>query len=279
MPLFPAAVPNLLYNLVRRDLTVRYKSTVLGFFWSFLKPLALTAIFFVVFDRILQMRIPAGDKIPFSLFLLTGFLSWNFLAGATSEAMHVVQANANLIKKVKLPLYVFPLATVCSHLVHYLLALVLLFALLIIAGLTPGPAALWMIPLIGLQFLLVLGISLVLSALNVFYRDVSSIWEVVLTGWLYATPIIYPANTALEQIRRHTAPGVEWLYLANPLAPLLIAFRRVVLYAPLGQTSLEFGSDGRLCVAIIISIILILLILTIGWAVFKKFSRQFADEL
>ena len=108
---------NLLINLVRRDLTIRYKSSVLGFFWSFIKPLALTAVFYVVFEVILGMELRT-ETIPITLHLLIGILAWTFFSGATSEAMHTILANANLIKKVRLPLEVFPMAVVCSHLIQ-----------------------------------------------------------------------------------------------------------------------------------------------------------------
>nr|HPK02392.1 ABC transporter permease [Candidatus Sumerlaeota bacterium] len=229
------AVRNLLVNLVRRDLTLRYRSTVLGFFWSFVKPLALTAIFYIVFTYVL--RIPLREaRVPFVLHLLTGMLAWTFFAGATGEAMDVILANANLIKKVRLPLAVFPLATVCSHLVHFFLALLVLVGLLIVADLPPTPAILLVLPIAALQFLLVLAVAFVLSALNVFYRDIASVWEVLTTAWFYATPIIYPVYMALEEIDRR---GWGWLrlpYLANPMTPLVLAYRRVLLYAGVGDT-------------------------------------------
>ena len=277
-----AAFRNLLFNLVRRDLTVRYKSTVLGFFWSFLKPLALTAIFYVVFTWILGIKLQE-ERVPFVLHLLTGMLAWNFMAGATGEAMGVIVANANLVKKVRLPLVAFPIATVCAHFVHFILGLAVLAALLVLLGSAPGPEALLAIPLIALLALLTLALALILSALNVFYRDIGSIWEVFTSAWFYATPIVYALPMASERIEAIGGRGLLWAYLLNPMTPILLGLRRVLLYAPLeGLTPppvLELPSDLHLVAALGIDVILILIILLIGKKIFSRFARSFADEL
>jgi len=271
------AVRNLLYNLVRRDLTVRYKSTLLGFFWSFIKPLALTAVFYVVFDKIIE--VPLAEKnIPLALHLLTGMLAWTFFSGACAEGMNVFLANANLIKKVRLPLYVFPLAAVCSHMVHFILAFLVLVALLIIAGLTPSWEFVLVLPIMALQFLLTLAVVLALSALNVFYRDVSSIWEVLTTAWFYATPIIYPVSLALEKMAPH-GRWMEWLYLANPLTPIILAYRRVLLYAALDEPVLEMSSDAKLLGSLLVCALITGVLLALSWRIFSSLSKLFADEL
>ncbi len=272
-----AAVRNLLLNLVRRDLGVRYKSTVLGFFWSFLKPLALTGIFYLVFDKILE--IPLREKqIPFALHLLTGILAWTFFAGAANDAMQSVLANSNLIKKVKLPLAVFPLAAVCSQLIHFLLALLVLIALLVWQGLPPGPAFLLMPLVVALQFLLAVAVGLMLSALNVFYRDVSSIWEVLTTAWFYGTPIIYPVYEATEKMHKMGWGWMEWLYLANPMTPIVLAYRRLMLYGALDAPMTELP-DRTLLLSLALSLGLTLFLLGLSQVIFRYFAKKFADEL
>jgi ABC-2 type transport system permease protein len=274
---------NLLYNLVRRDLTVRYKSTVLGFFWSFIKPLAMTAIFFVVFDKILHLDLREGERIPLALHMLAGILPWTFFAGATGEAMTVILANANLIKKVRLPLVVFPMATVCSHLVHFILALMVLVGLLIfLAGLPPTAAYLWLIPLIAVQCLLTLAVAMLLAALNVFFRDVSSIWEVLTTAWFYATPIIYPAYYVSERLRAYggwLAEWGEWLYLLNPLTPLVLAYRQALIYASLDAPAAAEMPGIPLLPAVGLSLAISLILLWFSRKIFDHYSRMFADEL
>lgn len=272
------AIRNLLYNLVRRDLTVRYKSTVLGFFWSFVKPLVLTAIFYVAFDKLMPMRSMKEPGIPFALLLLTGILAWTFFVGATAEAMNVILANANLIKKVRLPLAVFPVAAVCSHLIHFILALLVLLVLLIVAGLPPAPIFFLLPVVIGLQFLLTLAVSLGLSALNVFYRDVASLWEVLTTAWFYATPIVYPLAVATGKLDELHLGWLKWVYLANPMTPIISAYRRILLYGPLdrqvpGLADVPLGLSLAICLGIT------LLLLGLAWKLFLHFSKSFADEL
>lgn len=281
------AIRNLLYNLVRRDLTVRYKSTLLGFFWSFVKPLVLTGIFYVAFDRILKINlVEVADgghaaRGLSALYLLTGILSWTFFVGATSEAMNVMLANANLIKKVRLPLAVFPLAVVISHLIHFLLALLVLMGLLILNGLSPTPLFILVPLVVGLQFLLTLAVSLALAALNVFYRDIGSLWEVLTTAWFYATPIVYPIGKALEALGQLKPSWLKWIYLANPLAPIIMAYRRLMLYAALDQPARMIPRlpDGELMKSLGLCLILTLLLLGLAWKIFRHFSKSFADEL
>lgn len=279
MPIRSGAFRNLLYNLVRRDLTVRYKSTVLGFFWSFIKPLALTAIFYIVFDKIMNLRLRAEDQeIPLALHMLTGMLAWTFFSGATSEAMNVFPANANLVKKVRLPLVVFPLAAVVSHLIHFLLALIVLLALLVLFSLPPGPLFFYLPLVIGLQFFFTLAVAMILSSLNVFYRDVGSIWEVLTQAWFYATPIIYPIYYATEKLEQQGSGWLEWLYLANPLTPIVLAYRHIFLYGALEGTHREFPTREML-VSLALCVIVSLILFGVAHKVFRHFSRSFADEL
>lgn len=267
---------NLLANLVRRDLTVRYRSTVLGFFWSFAKPLAYMLIYQVIFGAILHFRI-LQEEIPYALHVLAGVLPWTFFTGATSEAMNSILASANLVKKVKLPLAVFPAAGVISHGIHFALAMIVLTLFMIGFGLAPGPAFL-LLPLVAaLQVLLILAVSLALSALNVFYRDVVSVWEVVAAAWFYATPIIYPAYEALNYFE---ARGWEWakiLYMANPMTPLVLGYRRLTLYGAL-EGAREIP-DSQLVVWLGVACVISLAALAGANAIFTRLARRFADEL
>jgi ABC-type polysaccharide/polyol phosphate export permease len=279
-----SAVRNLLLNLVRRDLTVRYKSTVLGFFWSFIKPLAMTAIFYVIFDRILNLgsqlngRNPQGQPIPFALHLLAGMLAWTFFAGATGEAMNSILANGNLIKKVRLPLPVFPLAAVCSHMVHFVLGLLVLAALLIAWSFPPSLAYLLLPAVVALQFLMVYAVAMALAALNVFFRDVSSIWEVLTTAWFYATPIVYPVFMATSKLERTGHGWLKWLYLANPMTPIVLAYRRLMIYAAVPGLAPELP-DTQLIASLGLCLGMSIALFILAWFVFSHFSKSFADEL
>ncbi len=269
---------NLLANLVRRDMTVRYKSTILGFFWSFAKPLAYMGIYQLVFGQILALQI-REPRIPYALHILVGVLPWAFFTGATSEAMNSILASANLVKKVKLPLEIFPLAAVCSHAIHFALAMVVVLGAMILFGLPPGPGFLLVPVVAAIQFIFVLAISLLLASLNVFYRDVASIWEVISAAWFYVTPIIYPVYYAIEYFRDHGWRWATWLYLANPMAPITIAYRRLLLYASLLDANREYKSDFHLTVALGIAAIVSAGLLWLSQTIFARLSRRFADQL
>lgn len=268
---------HLLFNLVRRDLTVRYKSTALGFLWSFAKPLAYMLIYHVVFTRIIPVRLQE-PRLPYGLHILAGLLPWAFFVGATSEAMNSILANANLVKKVKLPLEVFPVASVISQAVNFALAMVVLVVGMVAFGLAPGLPFLLLPAVALLQCVLVLALALLLSSLNVFYRDVASVWEVVAAGWFYATPVVYPIGKALDYLRGSGRPALAWLYLANPMAPITVGYRRLTLYAAL-DAPLKEMPDGELLAALGVALIASLALLGIAHRIFTRLSRRFADQL
>jgi ABC-type polysaccharide/polyol phosphate export permease len=195
--------------------------------------------------------------------------------------MNSVVASANLVKKVKLPLAVFPVAAVCSHAVNFALAMIVLVAGMIVAGLAPGPLVVLVPLLLALQMALIAGVALLLASLNVFYRDVASIWEVAGAAWFYATPIIYPAYSALEYFDRAGRPWAAWLYLANPMTAVTLAYRRVLLYGsvPDGAGANFEIDDGRLLVSLGIACIVAIGGLAGAERIFRKLSRRFADEL
>jgi ABC-type polysaccharide/polyol phosphate export permease len=267
---------NLLANLVRRDLTIRYKSSILGLFWSFAKPLAYMLIYQVIFGLILKIEIRESE-IPYALHVLAGVLPWTFFIGATGEAMNSILVSANLVKKVKLPLAVFPAASVCSHAIHFLLAMVVLLAFMIGFGLTPGPAFMLLPAVFLLQFVLILAVSMLLAALNVFYRDVSSIWEVAGTAWFYATPIIYPAYQALDFFASRGWQWAEYLYMANPMTPVILGYRRLTLYGAVeGSTEIP---DSQLLIWLGLAGGVAIVALGAANLIFNRLARRFADEL
>lgn len=275
---------NLLINLVRRDLTVRYKSTVLGFFWSFAKPLAYMGIYYVVFGLILGLTLDQPE-IHYALHVLTGVLPWMFFTGATGAAMNSILASANVVKKVKLPLEVFPVAAVLSEGVHFGLSMVVVVVVMIFFRLIPGPLFLIVPMLILIQLVLVLSVALLLAALNVYYRDVVSIWEVISAGWFYFTPILYPAGRATGYFADRGWDWAVWLYLANPLAPITIAYRRLMLYGavdvPPGSTDYLKTEipDSQLLVFIGVATLSSFVFLWFSHWVFAKLSPRFADKV
>ncbi len=207
--------------LVRRDLTARYRSSMLGYFWSLLNPLLLLAVYAVVFTLIFQPRFPGGE--PYPLFLFSGLLPWLFFSGTAIDSSVTLVDNGPLLAKVLCPPEIFPAVTVLSHLVHHLLALpVLLVALAVsaLAGWHPFPWTFVLLPAALLPWLLLTGgVSFAVSALAVHFRDLRDLLGHLLNLLFFASPIIY----SLEGLE---LPSVlRSGLMLNPLAPLVTLFR------------------------------------------------------
>lgn len=272
----------LIFTLVKRDLKVRYKASALGFLWSFGRPLFLMLIMWAVFSKI--VRIDKAMEIPYALHLLTGLLPWMFLQGSLFDAQGTLLANSNVVKKVSLPTAVFPTACVLGNLVHLVLAMGILFVF--IAGyvffvdprLAPSWEVVFLPGIILLQTMMLLGISLLVSSLNVFYRDVGSITEIFVTAWFYLTPVIYPVQMARVELKGMiNSDIVYYLYLCNPMTPIIVGYRRV-LYGNHLRHAPEI-SDPSLIASLCISILFTGVVLLLSLRLFSRLSRKFADEL
>ncbi len=265
----------LLSNLVKRDLKARYKSTVLGFFWSVAKPLLIMLILWIVFSRIVRIEL-RDPEVPFALHLLCGILPWMYLTSALTESMYSILANSELVKKARLPLEVFPLSSVISNLIHFLLALLVLFGFLFAFGTRLTPWILLLPFAIILQTFFLFGIALIISSLFVFYRDVSSIMEVILTGWFYVTPIIYPIYLAQNKLQEMDMSWAFVLIMLNPMTPFVVLYRWIFLAADFSQPELSLSF---LLFYLLMAFITSCILFMIGRAVFRHYGRKFADEL
>lgn len=274
----PAPLPQkaeLVLSLARRDLKARYKESVLGFFWSLLRPAFLTLILWIVFDRILDLKLHT-EGVPYWLHVLVSVLTWNFFLGSITDATHSIVANGNLLKKVALDARVFPVAAVVSNGAHFVLAMAVALVVVLIAGPGLSPSFLFLPFAVVLAAMLALGIGMVLGALNVFYRDTASALELVGLAWFYATPVIYSAALAHQNLA-----GSRWgeqafaAYMANPAAPLMIGVRRTLLYGP----SAPEVPDTWLFLALAWCSLLALALLIGGSLLYRRLSGGFADEL
>jgi lipopolysaccharide transport system permease protein len=262
----------LIWNLVKRDLKARYKVSVLGFLWSLLRPLFMMLIFTIVFSKMFRWDIHMNVKYP--LFLLCAILPWQFLTGALNNGAHCLLSNESLIKKVYLPREVFPIAAVLAELVNFLLSLLVLipFLLYFHIGLS-----FWLIGLpviILIEVILVLGFTLLVSSLNVFFRDTLALMDLGLMAWFYLSPVFYPVSYVQKQ-----KAYIYHIYLLNPMTSILTGFRKVFLANGFLPDS-GFGYDFNewafyLGIATGIAII----VLTLGWWVFHAFDEKLVDTL
>lgn len=218
----------LIQSLVGRELKARYRGSVLGFFWSFVNPLLLLAIYTFVFTMILPNRMP--DVQPYALFMLCGILPWTWFSASLTEASGSLIAGGNLIKKVLFPAEILPLVSVLANMVHFFLGLFVAILFLIIYQKPPDLWDLaWFPVAVVVQLVFTAGLALILAALTVHFRDLRDILANLLTFWFFATPIIYPWNM----------PGIveyKMLFDLNPFTHLAITYQEILFYqGPIGH--------------------------------------------
>ena len=209
----------LVLNLVSRDLKARYKSSVLGFLWSFANPVLMMAVFTIVFTALLPNR----EMPNFPVFVLSGLLAWNWCSASTLGGVYSITANAHLVKKVAFPRELLPLSVVLSNGVNFLLALLPLLLLSIAFGLWPTPLYLLLPVVIVIQILFLTGLALFLGCLNVYFRDTEAIMDVVVMAWFFLTPVVY----AVEHLSPQNARVIYWL---NPMASIISTYRLIFYY-------------------------------------------------
>lgn len=229
----------LLGELVSRDLKVKYRRSVLGYLWSLLNPLLMMIVISAVFSYIFRNNIA-----NFPIYLLTGQIMFNFFSEATNFAMKSISGGGTLIKKVYVPKYIFPLAKVLSSFVNLLFSLLAIIIVLIITK-TPITPAIFLFPLaLAYILLFAIGIGLILSVLAVYFGDIVHLYSVVLTAWMYFTPIFYPIEI-LPKLPM-------FLMQFNPLYHFISYFRTIVLYGniPTLTSNIVCLSFGLVSIAI-----------------------------
>ncbi len=248
----------LLLRFAVKDLKVRYKSTVLGFLWALLVPVATMLVFKLVFSFFLRIKIP---NIPYSVYLLTGLFPWFFLSMSISIATTSLVDNSNLLKKVYFNRTVIPVSIVASNLINFLLSLVILIIYMVILKIKLSLIILFLPILILLQIMLIIGLALGFSSLFINYRDIKYGVEILLLIWFYLTPIFYPIDLIqkLPVIARK-------LYMLNPMTNIIIMYRNILLYNRMPYYLMLFKT-----------IFICFLIYIIGLLIFKKYERNFAD--
>ncbi len=247
----------LIKELVKREIKAKYKQSILGYAWVILVPLINLVVLTVVFSFL--VRIQTGN-IPYPVFLFVALVPWMFTASSISAATSSLVANQQLITKIYLPREIFPLSSILAKSVDLILSASILAVILIIFKVTIFPSILFLPVIFLFHFMLVLGVSLVLSATNVFFRDVENILSVFLMVWMYMTPIIYPPELI--------PANLVSLFNLNPMTGIVNAYRNVVLYGvPPPMPSFAY------------SMIFSLAIFVLGFVYFRKRSRYFADVI
>ncbi len=263
----------LLINLVKRDLKTRYKMSILGFFWSLLRPLFMMLIFTVVFSQMFRWDIQMN--VPYPVFLLAAILPWQLLANSVGAGANTLLVNQNLIKKVSLPREIFPLSTVIAEIINFGLSLIVLFPFIIAAKISITPWLLILPVVFIMQCILVFGITLIVSSLNVFFRDTLPLTDLGMQAWFYLSPVFYPVSF----VQGHLSPLLYKFYLLNPMCVLLTGYRKSLLESGYTVNS-GFGTNSPEWIFYLgITSIFSITILLIGMIIFHYFDRKLADTL
>jgi ABC-2 type transport system permease protein len=241
----------LIWALAVKELRVRYKRSVLGFLWALLNPLLMMVILTVVFGTIMRFSID-----HYAIFLLSMLLPWTFFSQALSYSVESVVGNGQLLKKIRVANLVFPVAAVVANIINFLLSLIPLVFLVVLLRFPLHWTWIYLpVPMLGL-FLFTLGTAFLFSAVNVFYRDISHIVQILLSAWFYLSPIIY----SLDFI-----PGkYRWFFRLNPMLYVLNGFRLSIYYGLLPSTQSMLMSLGCGLAAV-----------GIGYAVFRRYQETF----
>jgi lipopolysaccharide transport system permease protein len=245
---------DLLYFLTWREISLRYKQTVLGFAWAIIQPLLTMIVFTVFLGRL--AKVPS-DGVPYPVFSYLGLLPWTYFANAVTRSGTSLVSNANLLSKVYFPRLLIPLSGTLSALVDFAVAFVILLFLMVMYSVPLTASLFFVVPLTVLTSLAATGVGMWLSALNVQYRDVQHAVPFLIQLWMYATPVVYPSSIVPDRWRL--------LFALNPLAGLIEAYRSAALGRPMQWSTLA------------VSTTVIIVVFVIGAWQFRRMERQFAD--
>jgi ABC-type polysaccharide/polyol phosphate export permease len=247
----------LLLSIVRRDLLIRYKQTIMGFGWAIFMPVLNTIIFSVIFTRV--TRLDTGG-IPYPIFAFTGLLPWNFFATSLRFSVASLTSNSALVTKVYFPRELFPLSAVLVSLIDFAVAFLVLVAMMVYYRTGISWTVLFLPVILLVQIAFTMGVGLLISMANLFYRDVKYLFEVVITVWMFATSVVYPVHLVGGRLAK--------VLMLNPMTPIIDGYRSVLLRGTLPD-------PGPFAAAAVLSLV----VLAIGWIVFHRMEFRFAEEI
>jgi homopolymeric O-antigen transport system permease protein len=252
-----AQYADLFLTVTEHRVRVRYKQSVLGLAWAILQPVSMMLIFTLVFGRIARVQ---SDGIPYALFALTGLVLWSFVSTSLNNATHALVAHAQLITKVYFPREILPLSYVAAAVFDLMVGMAVLLGMMVWYQRPLGAYLLLAVPVVGLAALLITALALIVSALQVRYRDIGLAVPLMLYLWMFSTPIAYPLSSI--------PAGYHMLFELNPLTGLIEAFRHVVL---------AHGAPPMALLGVPLAYVAVLL--PGGYALFKRTEVTIADVI
>ncbi len=257
----------LLAELTKTDFKLRYQGSVLGYLWALLRPLMMFAILYVVFAKLLRF---GGDIPHYPVYLLAGTTMWSFFTECTSQGIQAMVIRGDLIRKISFPKYIVVVSATLTAVINMLINLVVVAIFALINGVEPSWTWL-LVPLSLIEiYALSLGIAFLLGAINVKYRDITSIWDVCIQALFYAVPIIYPISMVAT-----SSTIAAKIILLNPIAQAIQDIRHNLI-TPETVTTWNYLENPLLK---LLPIILIIIILVFAAFYFRKKSRFFAEEI
>ena len=243
-------------SLVKKDLKGRYKGSVLGFMWTFINPLLQLAVYTFVFKMILKNPMP-----NYYIHLFVALVPWIFFSSALTTGSKAILGQANMVKKIYFPREVMPISYSTSSFINMLLSFIIIFAVLIFSGIKVSIGALAVLPLIMIiQYFLVTGVTMITSSLTVYLRDLEHIMGVLNMAWMYLSPVVYPISYIPEKY--------QGIYMLNPMTPIILAYRDILYYGIVPELKIVVYA---LCESVTV--------LLLGFLIFGKLKRHFAEEL
>lgn len=241
--------------MVRRDLRGRYKASFLGFAWTFLNPLLQLFVYTMVFSVVLRSNIE-----KYYIFLFVALIPWLAMSSSITTSSNCITTQANLVTKIYFPRRVLPITSVTTCFINMLLCMiVVLVVCLLSVGL--NFAILWyLIPTIAIEYILALGLGMLVSCLTVYVRDLEYMLSILVMAWQFLTPVMYSIDIVPQSLLK--------IFNLNPMTPVIISYRSVLYYKQAPQISTMLTSLG-----------MGVFFLVIGWFVFGKLERRFAEEL
>jgi ABC-type polysaccharide/polyol phosphate export permease len=243
---------DLLRQLIARNLKTRYKRSALGMVWTMLHPLMMMVVLTLAFSSIFRFSVP-----NFAVYVLSGLLLWNFFSQTTNSAMSELLWGGTLMHRIYVPRVMFAATALGTGIVNLVLSLPALLVIMLISGVTPRPALLFLPVAIALIALFTLGVGLVLSTMVIYFADVYEMFQILLMSWFYLQPIMYPMDII--------PASRQWLFKLNPIYYFLTVFRTPVYEGHLAPA-------GDIVIAVIISVLTFLL----GWWLFTRQAEELA---
>ena len=244
-----------LITSVKKEFRGKYKKSFLGVLWSFINPLLQLLVYALVFPFILKIQ-----EENYIMFLFTALVPWNFFSATLSQSTSVIISNGGIIKKVYFPREILPISIVISGAINFLISCIIIFVALFISGIGVSPYILFLPLILLVQCIVILAICFVLSAFTVYIRDLEYFINILLQLWMYVTPVLYSISLIPEKFAK--------IFYLNPMVQITNAYRDIFYY----KTMPDLRALGIWFGLGIVGVL-------IGYAIFKKFEKRFAEEL